>query len=311
MLGHGSETPVSGSRDDRIFAIAAAQHGLVSRRQLLAAGIGTNTIDRLAGSAVLHRVHRGVFAVGPDIDIPLADETAALLAVRAGAALSHQTAARLWRMRRLAAGDALIHVTVPGASVGDPDGVLVHRSTILKPPDICVREALPVTSPARVLLDLVSVIGERETERALDRMLVERVGTLGQVRELLTRAGRHAGRALLQDIITAYTTSTFTRSEAEERFLALVRRGGLPQPLVNAKRLGYEIDFLWPEHSVAVEIDGFAFHSTRDRFEDDRQRDRRLRKAGISVIRITWRQLERQPEAVLVDVAQALAPTAR
>ena len=115
----------------------------------------------------------------------------------------------------------------------------------------------------------------------------------------------------LQEIVNGYTTATFTRSEAEERFLALVRRGGLPRPLVNAKRLGFEIDFFWPDHRVAVEIDGFAFHGTRDRFEDDRRRDARLRQAGITVIRVTWRQLQRESEAVLVDVAQALARAAR
>ncbi|MFZ1995729.1 MAG: DUF559 domain-containing protein, partial [Solirubrobacteraceae bacterium] len=161
------------------------------------------------------------------------------------------------------------------------------------------------------LLDLTGALGIRETERALDRMLIERVGSLGQVQELLTRAGRHAGRAILQDIVTGYTTSTFTRSEAEERFLALMRRSGLPRPLVNVRRHGFEIDFLWTDQGVAVEIDGFAFHSTRDRFEGDRRRDARLRKAGILVIRITWRQLEREPEAVIADVAQALARTAR
>jgi very-short-patch-repair endonuclease len=157
----------------------------------------------------------------------------------------------------------------------------------------------------------VPTIGVRETERALDRMLIERVGSLAQIRELLARTGRHLGRSALQDILDGYTTTTFTRSEAEERFLALIRRAGLPHPLVNTRHLGYEIDFLWPEEDVAVEIDGFAFHSTRDRFEDDRERDRRLRAGGITVIRITWRQLEREPEAVLVDVAQALARTAR
>jgi len=311
LLGCGSQTPVSGSRDERIFAIAAAQRGRVARRQLLAAGIGTNTVDRLARSALLRRIHRGVFAVGPDVPIAFADEAAALLAVRPGAALSHHTAAVLWRLRGPGSGDDLIHVTVPGASVGDPDGVRVHRSTVLKPQDIRLREGLPVTAPPRVLLDLAPSIAAREIERALDRMLIERAGTLGQLRELLSRAGRHAGRALLQGIVDSYTTSTFTRSEAEERFLALVRRGGLPQPLVNVKRLGYEIDFFWPDQGVAVEVDGFAYHSTRDRFEGDHQRDRRLRKAGITVIRVTWRQLQREPEAVLVDVAQALARTAR
>jgi very-short-patch-repair endonuclease len=311
VLGAGSEMLISGTRDQRIFAIAGAQRGLVSRRQLASAGIAASTITRLAASGWLRRRHSGVFAVGPALHIPLADETAALLAVRAGAALSHHTAAILWRLRATASGDGLIHVTVPGASVEDPDGVRAHRSTVLRPWDIRIHHGLPVIAPPRVLLDLVPTIGVRETERALDRMLIERLGSLGQIRELLARAGRHHGRSALQDILDGYTTTTFTRSEAEERFLALIRRAGLPHPLVNTRHLGYEIDFFWPDSQVAVEIDGFAFHSTRDRFEDDRERDRRLRAAGITVIRITWRQLEREPEAVLVDVAQALARTAR
>ncbi len=311
LLGRGSKTPIHGTRDERIFAIAGAQRSRVARRQLLAAGIGSNTIDRLARGALLRRVHCGVFAVGPDVAIPLADETAALLAVRAGAALSHHTAAILWRVRGPDSGDGLIHVTVPGASVEDPAGVRVHRSTVLRARDVAVRQGLPVTSPARALLDLAPIIPARELERALDQMLIQRLGTLGHITELLRRAGRHAGRATLQDIVAAHTTVTFTRSEAEERFLALMHRSGLPRPLVNVRRYGYEIDFLWPQQRVAVEIDGFAFHSTRDRFEDDHKRDGRLRKAGLLVIRISWRQLEREPEAVIADVAQALAPTAR
>ena len=192
LLGRGSKTPISGARDERIFAIAAAQRNRVARRQLLAAGISSNTIDRLARTSLLRHVHCGVFAVGPGASIPLADETAALLAVRAGATLSHHT-----------------------------------------------------------------------------------------------------------------------RSVAEERFLSLIRDSGLPQPLVNVRRHGYEIDFFWPEERVAVEVDGFAYHRTRGRFEGDRSRDAALRKAGITVIRVTWRQLERDATAVLVDVAQALVRTAR
>ena len=111
--------------------------------------------------------------------------------------------------------------------------------------------------------------------------------------------------------MTGYTTTTFTRSEAEERFLALVREARLPRPLVNVRRHGYEIDFLWPEEGVAVEVDGFAYHRTRERFEADRDRDAVLRKAGLTVIRVTWRQLERDAMAVLVDVAQALARAPR
>lgn len=311
MLGAGSEMLVSGTRDERIFAIAQLQRGLVSRRQLAAAGIAQSTITRLAHSGQLRRKHSGVFAVGPELDVPLADETAALLAVRAGGALSHHTAAIVWGLMRPGSGDGLIHVTVPGGSVDDPRGVRVHRSTVLSARDIRLHEDLPVTSPPRVLLDLTPLMSPRDMERAIDRMLIERAGSLGQIRELLARSGRHNGRRQLGAILDGYTTSTFTRSEAEERFLALVRRGGLPQPLVNARRLGLEIDFFWPDRGVAVEIDGFAFHSARGRFEDDHERDRKLRKAGITVIRFTWRQLDGHPEAVLVDAAQALARSAR
>jgi very-short-patch-repair endonuclease len=311
LLGRGSKTPISGTRDERIFAIAAAQRNRVARRQLLAAGISSNTIDRLARTSLLRRVHCGVFAVGPGTPIPLADETAALLAVRAGATLSHHTAAMLLGLRPPASGDGLIHVTVPGASVGDPTAVRAHRSIILAPRDVRVREGLPVTSPARTLLDVAPLVSARDIERAIDQMVIRRIGTVRGVEELLGRAGHHPGRAVLACVVDVYTTTTFTRSVAEERFLSLIRDSGLPQPLVNVRRHGYEIDFFWPEERVAVEVDGFAYHRTRGRFEGDRSRDAALRKAGITVIRITWRQLERDATAVLVDVAQALVRTAR
>ena len=107
---------ISGTRDERINAIAARQRARVARHQLAAAGIPQSTITRLVRSGRLRRQHSGVFAVGPDAPIPLADETAALLAVRSGAALSHHTAAILWGLRGPDSGDGFIHVTVPGAS---------------------------------------------------------------------------------------------------------------------------------------------------------------------------------------------------
>ncbi len=302
---------VSGTRDERINAIAKVQRARVARRQLAAAGIPQSTITRLVRSGRLRRQHSGVFVVGPDVPIPLAGETAALLAVRAGAALSHHTAAILWRLRGPDSGDGLIHVTVPGASVEDPDGVRVHRSILLEASDIRVRHQLPLTSPARTVLDLAALLEQRDLDRTLDRYLVDRLGELSHISELLARCGRHAGRASLAEIVAGYTSTTFTRSEAEERFLSLIRDSGLPQPLVNVRRHGYEIDFFWPEERVAVEVDGFAYHRTRERFEEDRKRDAVLRKAGITVIRVTWRQLERHATAVLADVAQALARTAR
>jgi very-short-patch-repair endonuclease len=302
---------ISGTRDERINAIAARQRARVARHQLAAAGIPQSTITRLVRSGRLRRQHSGVFAVGPDAPIPLADETAALLAVRSGAALSHHTAAILWGLRGPDSGDGFIHVTVPGASADDPDGVRVHRSILLQRGDIRLRQRLPLTSPARTLLDLAPLLNQRELERALDHYLVDRLGELSHIGALLARSGRHAGRAILAELLAGGHTTTFTRSEAEELFLDLIRRSQLKQPRVNVKHAGYEIDFFWPDEGVAVEIDGFAFHHTQQRFENDRRRDAKLRRRGITVIRITWRRLTREPWAVIADVAQALAPTAR
>jgi very-short-patch-repair endonuclease len=87
----------------------------------------------------------------------------------------------------------------------------------------------------------------------------------------------------------------------------LVRRARLPSPEINIRLGSYEVDFLWPRERVIVEVDGYAFHSSRRAFEDDRRRDADLAARGFHVILITWRQIVSEPEAVLVRLAQALA----
>ncbi len=303
VLGAVSGTTVSGTARERITAIAGLQRGYVSRGQLLAAGLSSTTVDRYVTGKWLLAVHRGVFAVGHTAPTELGPETAALLAVRTGAALSHHTAAMRWGMKPTSGAERLIHLTVPGSPGGRPHSVCVHRSTVLRTRDLRVRHGLPVTAPARVLLDLAPSATPRELERMMDQGLVERVLTIRDVIELLGRSGRHRGRARLQALVDHHTTTTFTRSEAEELFLRLVREAQLPQPLVNARRHGYEIDCLWPAQGVAVEIDGFAWHRTQRRFERDYRKDAVLRARGIIVIRITWHQLQDEPLAVIARLA--------
>ena len=306
---------MAGSFEQRASAVATEQRGRVARPQLLAAGLSSPTIARLVGTGYLHPEHHGVYAVGHLASIPGGPEASALLATREGAALSHQTAARWWGFaatdrRGPEEQDATIHLTVPGNHGGCPCGVTVHRSTILTPRDLRVHDGLPVTAPARVLLDVAADHPTREAERMLDTALVQRRVTLRQINDVLGRAGRHAGRVALTDLVQAHTQTTFTRSEAEERFLALIRDAGLPTPLVNVHRHGFEIDFLWPRdgrRDVAVEIDGYEFHGGRAAFERDRRRDGILRAAGIDVLRFTWRRLTRESHAVVAEVAAALA----
>jgi very-short-patch-repair endonuclease len=299
---------VDGTIEERMAAIAGRQRGYVSRAQLAHAGLASSTIGWLVAKRRLLSKHRAVFVVGHDAPRELGSETGALLAVRDGALLSHQTAAVLWGLVRAELTDGVIHVTVPGGSPGgEPAGVVVHRSRLLTSRDRRALHGLPVTSPARVLLDLAPTSSARELERIFDQAIVERVMRPADVIELLRRCGRHRGRARLQALVDHHTTTTFTRSEAEELFLGMVRAARLPQPLVNARRHGYEIDFLWPEHGVAVEIDGFAFHRTHRRFERDHRKDGALKDAGIDVTRLTWGQLQDESLAVIARLATDLS----
>jgi very-short-patch-repair endonuclease len=119
---------------------------------------------------------------------------------------------------------------------------------------------------------------------------------------------RRPGAARLRAVLGS--SPAHTRSKAEERFLALVGRGQLARPEVNVKVCGYEVDFFWRKERLVTEVDGFAYHSSSNHFETDRRRDADLSAAGIRVLRITWRQLVREPEAILVRLALALGRTA-
>jgi very-short-patch-repair endonuclease len=300
---------VYGSRDERIRQIAEAQRGRVSTRQLYAAGISSGAISRRLASSRLIRLHRCVFAVGHLASTPLGDETAALLAVGSTAVLSHRSAAQLLGLIEPQAPPP-VHVTLPVKRSISLDGVVIHRTALLMPRDIRIRHGLPVMSPARALLDLAAAaaISDRELELAFDRGIVERVVRPADLAELVTRAVGHPGRGRLAALLSRQTgQTTMTRSEAEERVLALIRGARLPMPLVNARLGGYEVDFLWPDHRLVLEVDGFRFHTTRAAFERDRRKDADLRRAEIEVLRTTWRAIEGEPYVLVADVAREVS----
>ncbi|HEX6693349.1 MAG TPA: DUF559 domain-containing protein [Longimicrobiales bacterium] len=147
-------------------------------------------------------------------------------------------------------------------------------------------------------------------ERVLEQIVAyaERGGLL-RIKDLLAtinRLPRRKGIRRLWELCTAVEPPSFTRSDAEARFLALIRRGGLPPPKTNVQVLGFEVDVVWRAEKLIVEVDGFAFHSSRAAFERDRARDGQLGAHGYRVMRVTWKQLQDEPEAVLVRVALAL-----
>jgi very-short-patch-repair endonuclease len=291
----------------RIGAIAERQRACVSREQLLGAGVSSSAIARRLRNGQLERVHPGVYRLPHTADLPLAVEAAALLACGAEAALSHHSAATLWRLRRGTARP--VHVTIP-ADRGGPDlsGVKLHRSGTIGHADVCIHDGLPVTSPARALLDVAAALTDRDVERLVDEgLFVRRVVTIADVNETLSRAGNHPGRARLARVAATHLSSTKTDSPPEERLLALIRAAGLPAPQGQVYVLGYRLDFFWPELKLAVEVDAYGTHGSPARFEGDRRRDARLlTEKRIVALRLTRATIDQRPFEALGLLARAI-----
>jgi very-short-patch-repair endonuclease len=279
----------------------------VAREQLLAAGISACAIKRRVRNGRLELIHRGVYGLPHTAELPLATEAAALLACGAGAMLSHHSAATLWGLRPGVARP--VHITIPAdRGCPAPAGVVIHRCVTISAADARVHEGLPVTSPARTVLDVAATLPDRDIERLLDEgLFVRRILTAAQLDDVLARAGGHRGRPRLARVLGGHTDSTKTDSPPEERLFGLIRAGGLPEPLLRAYVLDYRLDFYWPGLRLAVEVDAYGTHGAPARFESDRRRDARLlTEMGIVVLRITQATVEQRPFEALGLVARAV-----
>jgi very-short-patch-repair endonuclease len=230
---------------------------------------------------------------------------AAVLAYGKAGLLSHRSGAALRSL--LADGRAVIDVTVPGRTRHARTGIRLHQPRSLHPADVDEHDGVPTTSVPRLLLDMAATEPRRRVERTLEAAERQRVLNMNAVSELIDRSSGHRGRQPLIALIAAVAAPAHhTRSELEERFLALMREAALPEPAVNAWVEGYEVDVLWREQKVIAELDGWEFHRTRGAFERDHVRAARLRLKGYEVLRFTWRQLEAEPEVVVAAVEAAL-----
>jgi hypothetical protein len=286
--------------DRRIAALARRQHGVISRAQLLSLGLGGSGVAHRVRAGRLHRIHRGVYAVGHARITASGLYLAAVLACGEGAVMSHRAAAALWCIRP--SNSRVVDVTIPGrAGRARRKGVRIHRAR-LRPDEVALVDGIPVTSPARTLVDFADVSSLRELERAFDEAEYLRLDCTG----LEPIHGRR-GYGRLQTVSARHEPGTTrTRSDLEDLFLALCERFGLPRPAVNSLLLGHEVDFLWRDARLVVEVDGGAAHGTRAAFEEDRRRDAELAVAGQTVVRFTEARLEQAPAAVAAQVGALL-----
>lgn len=201
-----------------------------------------------------------------------------------------------------------VDVTLVGRRVRPKARVRLHLlSQLDRRRDVRHIEKLPLTAPARTLIDLATTATDVELSRAVSEARALRLIRNGELEAALGRAGARAGVARMRAYLAQETEKGFTRKEAERRMQRLTTDAGLPQPRCNHKLLGKEVDFYWPENGVVVEVDGYQFHGHRSAFERDRKKDQLLTAAGYTVIRVTWRQLLHEPLRVAAVISAALA----
>lgn len=255
----------------------------------------------------LHVIHRGVYAVGHKALTVESRWMAAVLAHGPTAVLSHRSAGQLWGL--YPRSEIWPEVTAPGSRRTKP-GIVAHRGS-RRADEVGKRWGIPVTGVARTMFDLAGMLDEREVERAWNEMEVREYRVRLAVPELIERYPGRPGTVLLARLAGGEPVG-ITRNDLEEAFLALVDRYGLPRPRLNAhlavRGRFYEVDALWEDRKVAIELDGGGAHRTKKAFEDDRERDRILTAERYTTARITWRQIQEEPEEVASDLRLILTP---
>jgi very-short-patch-repair endonuclease/predicted transcriptional regulator of viral defense system len=305
-------------RDAALSRLALKQFGVVTLAQLADLGLPASTVYNRVRRGVLHRVESGVYAVGYPTASRASRQMAAVLSVGAGAVLSHWTAAAVWGL--LDDRERLIHVTV-ARSVRSRGSIRVHQVRALPRADHTRNAGLPLTSVERTLLDLAEVAGERALHRATTQALVARLTDERRLCQQAQRTPTRRGAVILTALLDPNAAANRrrgpiapTRSELEDRLLALVREAGLPEPRVN-ERLKLpdggrplEVDLLFEQARVIVEADGAQYHAHALARADDATRDARLQAAGYTVLRVDWHQVTRQPAHTATRLREALGP---
>lgn len=297
--------------DERIAALAAGQHGVVSRTQLLDARITGTMVKKRITRGHLVPLHRGVYAVGHAHLRPNGYRLAAVLAVGPGAVLSHRDAAALHGLRD--GGGVRIDVSTP-AERRSTRRIRVHGRRALGAQDVTTVDGIPVTTVARTLVDLAEVVPADALRKALNEAERQRVLDVRGIEEALERVRGRRGlsvvriRAALSEL--SDRGATLTRSRLEDRFLSLLEAHDLPRPATNAYVEGYEGDAVWHRQRLVVELDGWDAHKTRRAFQHDRTKANRLTGAGWTVLRFTHADVAWRPRETAAAIAAQLTPTA-
>jgi very-short-patch-repair endonuclease len=276
---------------------------VIAREQLAEIGLSPDAIDYRVAVGRLHRVHQGVYAVGHPVLGRSGRWMAAVLACGPDAALSHASAAALWALQR--GEPTIVDVTARRTGRKRP-GIRIHRPRT--PAETTTRDAIPVTTPARTILDMAATLTQSRLEHLLDQAEIQELTDYPALDAIATAHPGHRGAKRLQRTLSTYHAGEqLTRSDLEILFKDLCHTHGLPQPRINQPVAGKHVDFLFANERLIVETDSWRYHKTRRAFEDDRARDVLTTAAGYRTLRFTDRQLTTQPHHVANAIAAVLA----
>lgn len=287
---------------DADLARLAGRLRVLTTEQLLGAGLSAEAIEHRVRQGRLQRMWRGVYLVGPAPPHPLSLALGAVSSFDGAAYVSHGWATFVHGFGPRP--ELPIDITVVSGSRKPRRNVRVHRSSTLVGGDLTKRWSIPVTSPARAILDQAETHTLPQLERLIADALVAKAVTYGQLHEILNRAGRRQAATRLRAALA--DSPGMTLSEAERILRRLLRQAGLPQPITDHPVGIYRADFAWPQHMLIVEVDSWTHHGHKRAFHRDRRRNAKLAAQGWSILPVTPGQLRDEPFAVVARIAEAL-----
>ena len=293
--------------DQEIERIGRLRHRIIVIDELRTLGLSRDAVGHRVERRRLQRLWPGTYLVGAQPPGLLSLAMGAVASYNGNGLLSHLWAAWLWGYAEKPT--LPIDVTVIAGTRASRKDIEAHSGYSLDPRDITRRRNIPVTTPAATCLALAETTERYELERLVAQAQVMNLVKESQLHDVIARSPGRRGVAALAAILA--DGPQFTRAKSERLMLQIARDADLPRPETNVRLLRYEVDFLWREHGVVVEVDGYSTHGHRTAFEYDRRRQQELTAAGYRVMHVTWRQLNDEPMAVAARISAALAHAVR
>jgi hypothetical protein len=291
--------------EHKVATLASRNHGVVTREQLLGAGLTRHQIARRLERGSLIAVYPGVYRVGHRAPSVEALYLAAVRACGDGALLNGRAAAHLYGLTKGSAPPP----TVMTPTQRRVPGILTSRSRRMDPKDGTTYRGIPITTVARTLVDLAAVLSADDLARACHEAGVKYRTTPRHVDAVLTRRPRTRGAAALRSILHGDTRVTL--SKLEKAFVSLLIQHGLELPQTNRVRDGRRVDCHWPEQRVTVELLSYQFHNSRYSFEQDHRRAREARARGDEFRSYTYEDVFEDPSAMLRELRELIPPAPR